>query len=188
MIEIMTSHVAVTDEGDVVYPGGDPDVDPDELQARLDREEADRKAEQRYDEHLQRARSGNFAGRNKLLLKTARLAGAANRFRGAGKMHDMGRADKIRGAAEAAERSIVERQKALELAKIACRACPLEEFCVMGPTRLVDTLSKTGKQGSSTRRLFSDRVKVKVKDPDNKDPDNNYLCEDNLRSGRLPKQ
>ena len=84
MIEIMTSHVAVTDEGDVVYPGGDPDVDPDELQARLDREEADSAAEQRYEEHLQQARSGNFAGRNRLLAKTARLVGSANRSRGAG--------------------------------------------------------------------------------------------------------
>lgn len=177
----MTSHVAITDEGDVVFPEVSPDVDLDELQARLDQEEADRAAEQHYDEHLQRARSGNFAGRNKLLLKTAQLAGAANRSRGAGKMHDMGRADKIRGAAEAAERSIVERQKALELARIACRACPLEDFCVMGPTRLVDALSKTGKPGSSTRRRFLDRVRVK-------EPANKHFCDDNLRPGRLPKQ
>lgn len=179
MNEIITSHVAITDEGDVVFPEVGPDVDPDELQARLDREEADRKAEQRYEEHLQQALSGNFAGRNKLLLKTAQLAGAANRSRGAGKMHDMGRADKIRGAAEAAERSIVERQKALELARIACRACPLEEFCVMGPTRLVDALSKTGKQGNSTRQRFSRRVEK---------PDNEHSCDNNLQPGRLPKQ
>lgn len=177
MIEIMTPHVAVTDEGDVVYPGGDPDVDPDELQARLDREEADSAAEQRYDKHLQRARSGDSARRNKLLLKTAQLAGAANRSRGAGKMHDMGRADKIRGAAEAAERSIVERQKALELARIACRACPLKDFCVMGPVALVDALSKTGKPGNSTRQRFSRRAE---------NPGNNHLCEDNLQPGRLP--
>ena len=91
----------------------------------------------------------------------------------------MGMADKIRGAAEAAERSIVERQKALELARIACRACPLKDFCVMGPTRLVDALSKTGKQGSSTRRRFLDRVK---------EPANKHFCDDNLRPGRLPKQ
>lgn len=175
----MTSHVAITDEGDVVFPEVSPDVDLDELQARLDQEEADRAAEQHYDEHLQRAHSGNFAGRNKLLLKTARLAGAANRFRGAGKMHDMGRADKIRGAAEAAERSIVERQKALELARIACRACPLKDFCVMGPTTLVEALSKTGKQGNSTRQRFSHRVEK---------PGNKHLCEENLRPGRLPKQ
>ena len=179
MNEIMTSHVAVTDEGDVVYPGGDPDVDPDELQARLDREEADRAAEQRYDERLRQARSGNFTGRNKLLAKAAQLAGAANRSRGAGKMHDMGRADKIRGAAEATERSIAERQKALELARIACRACPLKDFCVMDPVVLVETLSKTGKAGSSVRQRFSRRVEKS---------DNNHLCEDNLRSGRLPKQ
>lgn len=175
----MTSHVAITDEGDVVFPEVSPDVDLDELQARLDQEEADRAAEQHYDEHLQRAHSGNFAGRNKLLLKTARLAGAANRFRGAGKMHDMGRADKIRGAAEAAERSIVERQKALELARIACRACPLKDFCVMDPTTLVRDLSKTGKQGNSTRQRFSHRVEK---------PGNKHLCEENLRPGRLPKQ
>ena len=179
MNEIITSHVAVDAEGDIVYPGGDPDVDPDELQARLDREEADRKAEQCYDEHLQRARSDDSARRNKLLLKTAQLAGAANRSRGAGKMHDMGRADKIRGAAEATERSIAERQKALELARTACRACPLEEFCVMGPTRLVDALSKTGKQGNSTRQRFSRRVEK---------PDNKHFCDNNLRPGRLPKQ
>ena len=179
MIEIMTSHVAVTDEGDVVYPGGDPDVDPDELQARLDREEADRKAEQRYEEHLQQALSGNFAGRNKLLLKAAQLAGAANRSRGAGKMHDMGRADKIRGAAEATERSIAERQKALELARIACRACPLKDFCVMDPEELVRDLSKTGKQGNSTRQRFSRRVEK---------PDNKHSCDNNQRPGRLPKQ
>lgn len=179
MNEIITSHVAITDEGDVAYPGGDPDVDPDELQARLDQEEADSAAEQRYEEHLQQARSGNFAGRNKLLLKTAQLAGAANRSRGAGKMHDMGRADKIRGAAEATERSITERQKALELARIACRACPLKDFCVMDPVVLVETLSKTGKAGSSVRQRFSRRVEKS---------DNNHLCEDNLRSGRLPKQ
>ena len=179
MIEIMTSHVAVTDEGDVVYPGGDPDVDPDELQARLDREEADSAAEQRYEEHLQQARSGNFAGRNRLLAKTARLVGAANRSRGAGKLYDMGRADKIRGAAEAAERSIAERQKALELARIACRACPLKDFCVMDPEELVRDLSKTGKAGSSVRQRFSRRVEKS---------DNNHLCEDNLRPGRLPKQ
>ena len=175
----MTSHVAVTDEGDVVYPGGDPDVDPDELQARLDREEADSAAEQRYEEHLQQARSGNFAGRNRLLAKTARLVGAANRSRGAGKLYDMGRADKIRGAAEAAERSIAERQKALELARIACRACPLKDFCVMDPEELVRDLSKTGKAGSSVRQRFSRRVEKS---------DNNHLCEDNLRPGRLPKQ
>lgn len=179
MIEIMTSHVAITDEGDVVYPGGDPDVDPDELQARLDQEEADRAAEQRYDEHLRQARSGNFTGRNKLLAEAARLAGAANRSRGAGKMHDMGRADKIRGAAEAAERSIAERQKALELARIACRACPLKDFCVMDPTTLVRDLSKTGKQGNSTRQRFSHRVEK---------PDNEHSCDKNLRPGRLPKQ
>ncbi|WP_338520690.1 hypothetical protein V4210_03730 [Candidatus Nanosynbacter sp. BB002] len=179
MSEIMTSHVAITDEGDVVYPGGDLDVDPDELQARLDQEEADRAAEQRYDEHLQRAHSGNFTGRNKLLAKTAQLAGAANRSRGAGKMHDMGRADKIRGAAEAAERSIAERQKALELARIACRACPLKDFCVMGPVALVDALSKTGKPGNSTRQRFSRRVEK---------PGNKHYCDDNLRPGRLPKQ
>lgn len=177
MSEIITSHVAITDEGDVVYPGGDPDVDPDELQARLDQEEADRAAEQCYDKYLQRARSGDSARRNKLLLKTARLAGAANRSRGAGKMHDMGRADKIRGAAEAAERSIIERQKALELARIACRACPLKDFCVMGPVVLVDVLSKTGKPGNSTRQRFSRRVEK---------PDNKHLCEDNLQPGRLP--
>ena len=94
-------------------------------------------------------------------------------------MHDMGRADKIRGAAEAAERSIAERQKALELARIACRACPLEEFCVMGPTRLVDELSKTGKAGSSVRQRFSRRVEKS---------DNNHLCDNNLRPGRLPRQ
>lgn len=175
----MTSHVAITDEGDVVFPEVSPDVDLDELQARLDREEADRAAEQRYEEHLRQAHSGNSTGRNKLLAETARLAGAANRFRGAGKMHDMGRADKIRGAAEAAERSIVERQKALELARIACRACPLKDFCVMGPVALVDALSKTGKQGSSTRRRFLDRVK---------DLGNKHPCDDNLRPGRLPKQ
>jgi hypothetical protein len=178
MIEIMTSHVAVTDEGDVVYPGGDPDVDPDELQARLDREEADSAAEQRYEEHLQQARSGNFAGRNRLLAKTARLVGAANRSRGAGKLYDMGRADKIRGAAEATERSITERQKALELARIACRACPLKDFCVMDSEELVRDLSKAGKAGSSVRQRFSRRV----------EKSNNYLCEDNLRPGRLPKQ
>lgn len=175
----MTSHVAITDEGDVVFPEVSPDVDLDELQARLDQEEADRAAEQRYDEHLRQAHSGNFAGRNKLLLKTAQLAGAANRSRGAGKMHDMGRADKIRGAAEATERSIAERQKALELARIACRACPLKDFCVMDPTTLVRDLSKTGKQGNSTRQRFSRRVEK---------PGNNHLCEDNLRPGRLPKQ
>lgn len=175
----MTSHVAITDEGDVVFPEVSPDVDLDELQARLDREEADRAAEQRYDEHLRQAHSGNFAGRNKLLLKTARLAGAANRSRGAGKMHDMGRADKIRGAAEAAERSIAERQKALELARIACRACPLKDFCVMDPTTLARDLSKTGKQGNSTRQRFSHRVEK---------PGNKHLCEENLRPGRLPKQ
>jgi len=179
MNEIMTSHVAITDEGDVAYPGGDPDVDPDELQARLDREEVDRAAEQRYDKHLQRARSGDSARRNKLLLKTAQLAGAANQSEGAAKRYAMGMADKIRGAAEAAERSIAERQKALELARIACQACPLEEFCVMGPTRLVDALSKTGKQGNSTRQRFSRRVEK---------PDNNHLCDNNLRPGRLPKQ
>ena len=175
----MTSHVAITDEGDVVFPEVSPDVDLDELQARLDREEADRAAEQRYDEHLRQARSGNFAGRNRLLAKTARLVGAANRSRGAGKMHDMGRADKIRGAAEAAERSIAERQKALELARIACRACPLKDFCVMDPTTLVRDLSKTGKQGNSTRQRFSHRVEK---------PGNKHLCEENLRPGRLPKQ
>lgn len=175
----MTSHVAITDEGDVVFPEVSPDVNLDELQARLDQEEADRAAEQHYDEHLQRAHSGNFAGRNKLLLKTARLAGAANRSRGAGKMHDMGRADKIRGAAEAAERSIVERQKALELARIVCRACPLKDFCVMGPVALVDALSKTGKPGNSTRQRFSRRVEK---------PDNKHSCDNNLRPGRLPKQ
>lgn len=173
----MTSHVAITDEGDVVYPEGDLDVDPDELQARLDQEEADRAAERRYDEHLRQAHSGNFAGRNKLLLKTARLAGAANQSEGAAKRYAMGMADKIRGAAEAAERSIVERQKALELARIACRACPLKDFCVMGPVALVDALSKTGKPGNSTRQRFSRRAE---------NPGNNHLCEDNLQPGRLP--
>lgn len=175
----MTSHVAITDEGDVVFPEVSPDVDLDELQARLDQEEADRAAEQRYGEHLRQAHSGNFTGRNKLLAEAARLAGAANRSRGAGKMHDMGRADKIRGAAEAAERSIAERQKALELARIACRACPLKDFCVMDPTTLVRDLSKTGKQGNSTRQRFSHRVEK---------PGNKHLCEENLRPGRLPKQ
>lgn len=175
----MTSHVAITDEGDVVFPEVSPDVDLDELQARLDQEEADRAAEQRYDEHLRQAHSGNFTGRNKLLAEAARLAGAANRSRGAGKMHDMGRADKIRGAAEAAERSIAERQKALELARIACRACPLKDFCVMDPTTLARDLSKTGKQGNSTRQRFSHRVEK---------PGNKHLCEENLRPGRLPKQ
>lgn len=175
----MTSHVAITDEGDVVFPEVSPDVDLDELQARLDREEADRAAEQRYDEHLRQAHSGNFTGRNKLLAEAARLAGAANRSRGAGKMHDMGRADKIRGAAEATERSITERQKALEIARIACRACPLKDFCVMDPEELVRDLSKTGKAGSSVRQRFSRRVEKS---------DNNHLCEDNLRPGRLPKQ
>lgn len=179
MSEIITSHVAITDEGDVVFPEVSPDVDLDELQARLDQEEADRAAEQRYDEHLRQAHSGNFTGRNKLLAEAARLAGAANRSRGAGKMHDMGRADKIRGAAEAAERSIAERQKALELARIACRACPLKDFCVMDPTTLVRDLSKTGKQGNSTRQRFSRRVEK---------PGNKHLCEENLRPGRLPKQ
>lgn len=175
----MTPHVAITDEGDVVFPEVSPDVDLDELQARLDQEEADRAAEQRYDEHLRQAHSGNFTGRNKLLAEAARLAGAANRSRGAGKMHDMGRADKIRGAAEAAERSIAERQKALELARIACRACPLKDFCVMDPTTLARDLSKTGKQGNSTRQRFSHRVEK---------PGNKHLCEENLRPGRLPKQ
>ena len=175
MNEIITSHVAITDEGDVVFP----DVDPDELQASLDQEEADRKAEQRYEEHLQQARSGNFTGRNKLLTDAARWAGAANQSEGAAKRYAMGMADKIRGAAEAAERSIVERQKALELARIACQACPLKDFCVMGPVALVDALSKTGKQGSSTRRRFLDRVK---------EPGNKHYCDDNLRPGRLPKQ
>ena len=175
----MTSHVAITDEGDVVFPEVSPDVDLDELQARLDQEEADRAAEQRYDEHLRQAHSGNFTGRNKLLAEAARLAGAANRSRGAGKMHDMGRADKIRGAAEAAERSIAERQKVLELARIACRACPLKDFCVMDPTTLARDLSKTGKQGNSTRQRFSHRVEK---------PGNKHLCEENLRPGRLPKQ
>ena len=175
----MTSHVAITDEGDVVFPEVSPDVDPDELQARLDQEEADRAAEQRYDEHLWQARSGNVTERNKSLAEAARLAGTANRSRGAGKMHDMGRADKIRGAAEAAERSIAERQKALELARIACRACPLKDFCVMDPTTLVRDLSKTGKQGNSTRQRFSHRVEK---------PGNKHLCEENLRPGRLPKQ
>jgi len=179
MNEIITSHVAITDEGDVVFPEVGPDVDPDELQASLAQEEADRKAEQRYDEHLQRARSGNFAGRNKLLLKTARLAGAANQSEGAAKRYAMGRADKIRGAAEAAERSITERQKALELARIACRTCPLRDFCVMDPTTLVEALSKTGKQGNSTRQRFSRRVEK---------PDNEHSCDKNLRPGRLPKQ
>lgn len=179
MSEIITSHVAMNAEGDIVYPEQGPDFDPARLDASLAQEEADRKAEQRYEEHLQQARSGNFAGRNKLLLKAAQLAGAANRSRGAGKMHDMGRADKIRGAAEATERSIAERQKALELARIACRACPLKDFCVMDPEELVRDLSKTGKAGSSVRQRFSRRVEKS---------DNNHLCEDNLRPGRLPKQ
>lgn len=179
MSEIITSHVAMNAEGDIVYPEQGPDFDPAKLDASLAREEADDAAEQRYDEHLQRAHSGNFTGRNKLLAKTAQLAGAANRSRGAGKMHDMGRADKIRGAAEAAERSIAERQKALELARIACRACPLKDFCVMDPEELVRDLSKTGKAGSSVRQRFSRRVEKS---------DNNHLCEDNLRPGRLPKQ
>lgn len=179
MSEIVTSHVAITDEGDVVFPEVSPDVDLDELQARLDQEEVDRAAEQRYDKHLQRARSGDSARRNKLLLKTAQLAGAANQSEGAAKRYAMGMADKIRGAAEAAERSIVERQKALELARIACRACPLKDFCVMDPTTLVRDLSKTGKQGNSTRQRFSHRVEK---------PGNKHLCEENLRPGRLPKQ
>jgi hypothetical protein len=181
MSEIITSHVAITDEGDVVYPGGDPDVNPDELQARLDREEADRATEQCYDEHLRQAHSGNFTERNKSLAEAARLAGAANQSEGAAKRYAMGMADKIRGAAEAAERSIAERQKALELARIACRICPLKDFCVMGPTTLVEALSKTGKRGSSTRRRFLDRVRVK-------ELANKHLCEENLRPGRLPKQ
>ncbi len=181
MNEIITSHVAVDTEGDIVYPEVSPDVDLDELQARLDREEADRAAEQRYEEHLQQALSDDFIGRNKSLAEAARLAGAANQSEGAAKRYAMGMAAKIRGAAEAAERSIVERQKALELARIACRACPLEDFCVMGPTRLVDALSKTGKPGSSTRRRFLDRVRVK-------EPANKHFCDDNLRPGRLPKQ
>lgn len=178
MSEIVTSHVAITDEGDVVFPEVSPDVDLDELQARLDQEEVDRAAEQRYDKHLQRARSGDSARRNKLLLKTAQLAGAANQSEGAAKRYAMGMADKIRGAAEAAERSITERQKALELARIACRACPLKDFCVMDSEELVRDLSKAGKAGSSVRQRFSRRV----------EKSNNYLCEDNLRPGRLPKQ
>lgn len=52
MSEIMTSHVAITDEGDVVFPEVSPDVDLDELQASLDQEGADRAAERRYEEHL----------------------------------------------------------------------------------------------------------------------------------------
>ena len=179
MSEIITSHVAITDEGDVVFPEVSPDVDLDELQARLDREEADRAAEQCYDEHLRQAHAGNFTERNKSLAEAARLAGAANQSEGAAKRYAMGMADKIRGAAEAAERSIAERQKALELARIACRACPLEDFCVMGPTRLVDALSKTGKLGNSTRQRFSRRVEK---------PGNKYPCDNNLRPGRLPKQ
>ena len=179
MSEIITSHVAMNAEGDIVYPEQGPDFDPAKLDASLAWEEADDAAEQRYEEHLQQARSGNFAGRNKLLLKTAQLAGAANRSRGAGKLYDMGRADKIRGAAEATERSITERQKALELARIACRACPLKDFCVMDPEELVRDLSKTGKAGSSVRQRFSRRVEKL---------DNNHLCDNNLRPGRLPKQ
>ena len=179
MSEIITSHVAMNAEGDIVYPGQGPNFDPAKLDASLAWEEADDAAEQRYEEHLQQARSGNFAGRNKLLAEAARLAGAANQSEGAAKRYAMGMADKIRGAAEAAERSIVERQKALELARIACRACPLKDFCVMDPEELVRDLSKTGKAGSSVRQRFSRRVE---------NSDNNHLCEDNLRSGRLPKQ
>lgn len=179
MSEIITSHVAMNAEGDIVYPGQGPNFDPAKLDASLAWEEADDAAEQRYEEHLQQARSGNFAGRNKLLAEAARLAGAANQSEGAAKRYAMGMADKIRGAAEAAERSIVERQKALELARIACRACPLKDFCVMDPEELVRDLSKTGKAGSSVRQRFSRRVEKS---------DNNHLCEDNLRSGRLPKQ
>jgi len=179
MNEIITSHVAVDAEGDIVYPGGDPDVDPDELDASLAQEEADSAAEQRYDEHLWQAFSGDFTERNKSLAEAARLAGAANQSEGAAKRYAMGMADKIRGAAEAAERSIVERQKALELARIACQACPLKDFCIMDPTTLVRDLSKTGKQGNSTRQRFSRRVEK---------PANKHLCEENLRPGRLPKQ
>lgn len=58
MSEIITSHVAMNAEGDIVYPEQGPDFDPAKLDASLAREEADDAAEQRYEEHLQQARSG----------------------------------------------------------------------------------------------------------------------------------
>ncbi len=183
MIEVLNSTTAVDENGDVlpiydVWP--DVDCGPDEIDQGVARERAGTfYAQQGMD--LQKAHSGNFSKRNSALLTAAETAGKSNRSWGAAQQYAADRGNNIRGASTAAERSLAEEKTVYGLARLACRVCPLSEYCDTTSGEVAKQLLAIGKNGQDARRRLRSRIggeKINT---------NSHFCRDNLSDQRLPK-
>lgn len=183
MIEVLNSATAVDENGDVLPIDDvwlDIDYGPDEIDKEVARDRAGI-FDVQQGIALQKARSGDFSGRNRALVDAAVNAGKANQSWGAGLLHVMGRGDKIRGASTAAERALRQGGLVRQLAKLACEACPLAMFCDMTSEEVAERLLATGKDGQDARRRLRSRIGGE------KTGANRDFCRNNLSDQRLPK-
>lgn len=128
-------------------------------------------------ERLQSAiSSGDFSERNNLLKGVAGAVGDMKQAYGAAEQFEAGRLVSMRFLSPQHAREIASKQHkdAVQLGLLACSECVLREFCdLQKPEELIQRL-----YNATTRQRFARRVENR---------NNNHLCEDNLKPGRLPK-
>jgi len=132
---------------------------------------------------------GNFRRRNQGLLKVVDLAGKSNRDWGAAQLEARGAAGHIVGSKEAANRSLSREQIMHEMADLACRVCPLAEFCDMENQKRIFTESviKTQKKGMPDSRNRTHRRVAGGGSGRENLTRNNHFCRDVIELKRLPR-
>lgn len=194
MREIIDQYAGMDEDGNVlpladVYPG----YDDEELEDMVEASEAERsriyfeKVEETRLEAINDARvQGNFRNRNRALAKVARNAGESNQAWGAAQLNAMGLGDHIKGSSTAAERSLSREAQAKRMEELACRVCPIAEWCPQDDNRklVVDTMMQIGPNGKKARSRFIDRVSGGKGGDESL---NDHFCETNVDPARLRK-
>lgn len=197
MREIIDKYAAMNDDGDIlplvdVYTGLE-DEELDGIVEAVERNKSiiyhqkEEELRRQRDDAIDNARSArSFRNRNYALAKVARNAGRSNQDWGAAQLSAMGSGDHIKGADTAAERSLRREGQARHMAELACRVCPLQEFCPQEDSRklVIDTMMQMGPNGQNARGRFTDRLSGGKSGDFSK---NNHFCETNVRADRLKK-
>ncbi len=118
------------------------------------------------------AKTKDFTIRNQVLLDAMEAAGASNRDSGAVRSGKDIRG--VRGAEDRAERR---RQEALSLAGLACKNCPLFNFCPTAGNVPDGLLFDPRTRNRARLRVSGGKARDLGK--------NNMLCETNMRPGKL---
>lgn len=136
-------------------------------------------------------RTCNFQSRNAALAEAGDFVAKAARSDGAAHLHGIG-GDTIgiRGVSDANERAGAERSRATELARAACRLCPLSSYCELyeregSPMPQISTNSADPEEIAKAQRR-RDRLRGRVKKGDY--VDNTHFCETNFTDQRLSQR